>query len=473
MANLVSLHEWFFAGEIDDITRHRKSLFSNTLVLPGFDVYEALKIDDPTKDKWKAHSIDLRGRHLEQSIFDLANLPNVDLSGAYLEGASLAGTQLRGAFLNSARLQGAELFWTGLQGASLPRAQLQGNNLLFTQLQGASLQEAHLEGATLLGVQLTGAFLNRAQLQGASFVAVNFSGASLSNAQLQGSFLGNSQVWGVSLESAQLQGAGLLSGLAGTDLRKAVMWRTYSSAEIGGVLTSELIWGPRFLDKNDQLAFWTQEKYQDIRKLVEKNVPFGEDRIKALRRIEILDCEKKRFSPLDLEIGEDPVRPSGQTTPFAKILNDLAPCDPEAKPPASTAEWQRALEKANFKEKDYMKYLATILGDLVCEGRDIVNTVGRESAAMSGLESKRASRFTAGGLPSPWARAEIGSIHILRGLFKNGRFEATRTEASALAARILNKDCPVSGELTEDDRVRLRAFQKLNQESAEKSTSAQ
>jgi len=319
-----------------------------------------------------------------------------------------------------------------------------------------------------LGVQLTGAFLNRAQLQGASFVAVNFSGASLSNAQLQGSFLGNSQVWGVSLESAQLQGAGLLSSLAGTDLRKAVMWRTYSSAEIGGVLTSELTWGPRFLDKNDQLVFWTQEKYQDIRKLVERNVPFGEDRIKALRRIEILDCEKKRFSPLDLEIGEDPVRPSEQTTLFAKILNDLAPCDPEAKPPASTAEWQRALERADFKEKDYMKYLATILGDLVCEGRDIVNMVGRESAAMSGLENKRASRFTAGGLPSPWARAEIGSIHILRGLFKNGRFEATRTEAPALAARILNKDCPVSAELTEDDSVRLRAFQKLNQEGAEK-----
>ena len=78
-----------------------------------------------------------------------------------------------------------------------------------------------------------------------------------------------------------------------------------------------------------------------------------------------------------------------------------------------------------------------------------------------------ASRFTAGGLPTPWARAEIGSIYILRGLFKR-RFEATRTEAPALAARIWNKDCPVFAELTEDDRVRLRAFQKLNQEGAEK-----
>jgi hypothetical protein len=126
------------------------------------------------------------------------------------------------------------------------------------------------------------------------------------------------------------------------------------------------------------------------------------------------------------------------------------------------------LENANLKEKDYNKYLATILGDLVCEGREIVNMVARESSAMSGLERKGASRFTAGGLPTPWARAEIGSIYILRGLFKNGRFEATRTEAPALAARILNKDCPVSAELTEDDRVKLRAFQKLNQEGAEK-----
>jgi uncharacterized protein YjbI with pentapeptide repeats len=464
----VSLHEWFFAGEVDDITRRRKSLFSNTLVLPGFDIYEALKIDDPTKDKWKTHSIDLRGRHLEQSIFDLANLPNVDLSGAYLEGASLAGTQFREALLNGARLQGATLFWTGFQGASLPRAQFQGNDLLFTQLQGASLQEAHLEGATLLGVQLMGANLNRAQLQGASFVAVNFSGASLSDAQLQGTFFGNSQVWGVSLEGAQLQGAGLLSGLGGTDLRKAVMWRTYSSAEIEKLLTSELFWGPRSLDGNDQLVFWTQEKYQGMRKLVERKVPIDVARIKALRRIEILDCEKKRFSPVDLEIGGDSFRPSELTTLFARILNDLASCDPEAQPPASTAEWQRALEKANVKEKDYIKYLSTLLGDLVCEGTEFVNMVAREYGAMSNLEEKRASRFTAGGLPVPWVRAEIGSIHILRGLFKNGRFEATRTEASALAARILNKDCPVSAELTEDDKVRLRAFQKLNQEGATK-----
>jgi hypothetical protein len=40
---LVSTHDLLFAGEVDVITQRRKSLFSNTLVLPGFNPYEALK----------------------------------------------------------------------------------------------------------------------------------------------------------------------------------------------------------------------------------------------------------------------------------------------------------------------------------------------------------------------------------------------------------------------------------------------
>jgi hypothetical protein len=54
----VSAHEWLFAGDVDIKTFHRKSFFSNRLILPGFNVYEALKIDDPKKVDWKEHSID-------------------------------------------------------------------------------------------------------------------------------------------------------------------------------------------------------------------------------------------------------------------------------------------------------------------------------------------------------------------------------------------------------------------------------
>ena len=253
-AGSVSVHEWLFRGEVDNITRRRKSFFSSTLVLPGFDVYEALKIDDPKKVEWKEHSIVLRGRHLEHSVFDGANLPKVDLSGAHLEGASLGGARLQGAQLAGAQLQGATLFWTKLQSASLPQAQLQGATLFFTELQGALLQQAQLQGAYLLGVQLTGASLNGAQLQGTWIVGVNLSGASLFHAQLQGAWVVASQVWGASLEGAQLQGAQLSSGFAATDMRKAVVWRAYGEPEISGVLSSELTWGPQSFDENDEFS---------------------------------------------------------------------------------------------------------------------------------------------------------------------------------------------------------------------------
>jgi hypothetical protein len=44
-----SFHDLLFNGAVDDVTRHRKSLFSNTLVLIGFDLLEAEKIDDDKK----------------------------------------------------------------------------------------------------------------------------------------------------------------------------------------------------------------------------------------------------------------------------------------------------------------------------------------------------------------------------------------------------------------------------------------
>ncbi len=56
--------ERLFDGDVDRITRRRTSWFSNTLVLPAFNIYEALKIDDPKKIEWKQTLIDLRGRDL-------------------------------------------------------------------------------------------------------------------------------------------------------------------------------------------------------------------------------------------------------------------------------------------------------------------------------------------------------------------------------------------------------------------------
>ncbi len=130
----VSSHVLLFAGDVDQTTRRRKSLFSNTLVLPGFNLYEALKVDDPKKLAWKDHFFDLRGRHLEHAVLTGANFIKADLTGARLQGASLVGTQLQGALLEDAQLQGAYLDGADLQAAMLDRARLQGASFVSAQL---------------------------------------------------------------------------------------------------------------------------------------------------------------------------------------------------------------------------------------------------------------------------------------------------------------------------------------------------
>ena len=65
----VSLHDLLFNLPVNNTTRRRNSIFSNTLVLPSFNIYEGLGIDDPEKTKWRdfvfhARDRDLRGRQL-------------------------------------------------------------------------------------------------------------------------------------------------------------------------------------------------------------------------------------------------------------------------------------------------------------------------------------------------------------------------------------------------------------------------
>jgi len=251
---LGSTHDLLFAGVVNPITRRRDSPFSNTLVLPGFNLYEALNVDDPKKLAWKEHLFDLRGRHLEKAILDGADLPKVDLTGALLQGASLDRAQLQGAALKEANLQKVSLDRAELQDAKLDQAQLQEASLVHAKLQRASLALAQLQGATLEDAQLQGASLASAQLQGASLALAELQGASLEYAKLQGASLENAQLQGASLEGTQLQGASLfVAGLQGVSLvggkinaanfLDAFLWRTnwgeIDSAELGSIWLGE------------------------------------------------------------------------------------------------------------------------------------------------------------------------------------------------------------------------------------------
>jgi hypothetical protein len=45
---------WLFSGDVDPVLRRPKSYFANTLILPEFNLYEALKIDDPKRSSGRS-----------------------------------------------------------------------------------------------------------------------------------------------------------------------------------------------------------------------------------------------------------------------------------------------------------------------------------------------------------------------------------------------------------------------------------
>ena len=413
-----SLHKLVFNGGVDSTTRRRTSLSSNTLVLPGFDIHDALKIDDPKKVESKPYLIVLRGRRLDHAIMSGATLTRADLTGAFMEGAALDDAQLQGASLEAARLQGAHLDGAKLQGASLEEAQLQGAHLDGAQLQGAwldraqlqgaLLDNAELQGASLIGAQLQGASLSRARLQGTSLAGAQLQAAHIEKAQLQGAWLDGAQLQGALLVEAQLQGASLVRArlqgaslirarIEGTSFDKAFFWRTaLGEANPKSISAEEPNWRPEYADAIDLLPQpWTNASSAALRQRVVRVLPPGRIRESVLDRMAILDCDL-----------------TGDT---------FASCDPAIEPPAAVREWQQSIERMRLDEAAYHKAVGDVLDKLVCSGGP-------------------------------------DGIHVLRGLLASGRMEGAGSEVSALVAHVMSPACPVFAALTDEDRAGLRAL---------------
>jgi uncharacterized protein YjbI with pentapeptide repeats len=344
----VSLHDWVFNSEVDNVTRRRRVPVSSTLVLPGLNIYEGLKIDDPDKAKWHEFIFRARGRDLKGAIFDLAALPKVDFEGAYLQGASLFAAQLQGASffrahlangtldrahlrgvsLNEAELRGASLSQAYLQAASLQGAQLQGASLDDAQLQGASLNGARLPGASLRGAQLQGASLYNAELQGASLDYAHLDGASLDHAQLQAASLSAAFFGGASLKSAALEGASLQRArLEATDLSETSLWRTdlVSSAQPLAIPAQQPKVVVSAVIFRDSRKTWQPDSraLDNLRQKME-SLPPDALRDIALRRVSSLDC--------------------------AKPEKNVASCDPSGPTTPEAAAWRKALEDARVDD---------------------------------------------------------------------------------------------------------------------------
>lgn len=246
-----SVHDLLFNGEVDDVTRRRKSLFSNTLVLPDFDGLAAAGIDPKKLDgDGIKHSLSLRGRHLKGAVLTHADLRKADLEAAKLQGAMLDGAQLQGATMDRAQLQGASFERAQLLSASFFDARLEGVSFQFARLEGARLYQANLGGASLAGAQLQGAILSLADLPATSF----------RDAELQGADFSHSLVFGA-------------------DMSSAAVWRTsFEGASLATIFQDGM--------KNEPMS---KNEFEGLRTFVMKQVPESEARSEALDRIDNLD----------------------------------------------------------------------------------------------------------------------------------------------------------------------------------------
>lgn len=245
-----SFHDLLFGGKIDLITRERKSLFSNILVLPGFDVLEAAKIEDPKKLESVKHTVNLRGRRLEGAVFAAADLRKADMEGAFLQGASLFLARLQGASLDSACLDRASLNGASLQGSSLNGAWLRDASVNWAELQGASLEDVHLERTDLVDSKLQGATLKGASLEDTSFL-------------------------GAALQGVNFDGAKFIH----TDISQTKTWRTNLNFKVWEAVTKIGV-------NRNALSL---EEFSDLLDLIESEIPDNTIRKHVLNRIKILN----------------------------------------------------------------------------------------------------------------------------------------------------------------------------------------
>jgi len=309
-----SFHNLLFNGTVDNVTRRRMSLFSNTLILPEFDALDAVKIDDQKLGSVK-QTLSLRGRHLEGAIFYFADLRKADLRKAYLQGASLFNAKLQGTWFYQAQLQGADLSQAKLLGASLDSA----------QLQGASLEQVELQGALVSNAQLQGAKLDKAQLQGANLSQAQLQGASLHCAKLQGAdFVGPKDV-DINVDTNM---RATNANMRATNMRAVKVWRALFKDESLADVSA---------DRLDTNAF-SKDDFDGLRTYMDKQLPGGIQRDPALDLIAKLDPGKG---------------------------------DPEA-------SQIPALEKGRAASEDaYQKALAHVLKNLVCSGDESASHIVR------------------------------------------------------------------------------------------------
>jgi uncharacterized protein YjbI with pentapeptide repeats len=274
------LYDVLFHGEVNPNSHRRTSLWSNTLVVPRFNVYDVLKVDDPKKVAWRKYLLSVRGRDLRGAVFDEAILERTDAENARLQGASFESASLQGSKLRDAKLQGANFASANLEGADLIRAQLAGANLIGTRLRGANLTRASLPGAELFGARLEGTNLHFADLRGARLDRAHVRGSS---------FRGSSSGDGSSSDETQLQGASFANAtIEVASFDQVLLWRAVFNDSSFATLHGTAKWEAK--DRGN--SRWGLKALAELQSKVNL-IADPTRRAGALERIARLDCARK------------------------------------------------------------------------------------------------------------------------------------------------------------------------------------
>jgi len=316
---LTSLHELLVAGEVDFAARKPESLWSNRLVLPGFDAIDHTKFDSEAKIEAASETVSLRARHLEGAVLIGAELRKADFTGAQLQHAWLMNSDLReakfgcpevrrGAAHECGQLRGALLNSAKLEGASLDNASLERTLLDYADLQGATLNGADLRRASLIGARLQGASLDFAHLQGASLDSAQLQCASVNLANLQAAILNKANLQGASLDQAQLLGVTLFDAqLQGASFRNVFSWRADARQAIW---EDARVLNPQFDPMSLDLFEKLKQQFSD-----------GAVRHATMRLIENLDPSKALEGEDEMtKVWQDQARASPAVEAFEKRL---------------------------------------------------------------------------------------------------------------------------------------------------------
>lgn len=310
-----ALRTWLVEGDVDPLDRTLNSVWSNRLVLAGFDIVDHVKLDD---SKLAAMPImgSLRGRDLSGAVLIGANLPKVDFTGAILDGADFTSANLQeakftcaditesvpiigkrcaefvGANFSSADLKYSDFTLAHLENAVFDRADLSGAELRVAHAPGALFRFTDLRLADLAWGDFRGSSFEGADLQGANLSMANLTLAELPYATMSGVDLNSSKLSGANLYMTILLAAGVSNAsFDATRLVETHLWRAEdlqladSSRVVAPEIRAVANCPPQSRDKVDPDCAFTHEKFVNLLadlKRISSRAPSGEMAIKRM-----------------------------------------------------------------------------------------------------------------------------------------------------------------------------------------------